>query len=122
MLYFYLRCNCTVQYFPAGCGLIQPIAVHILLYIRCNAKRLASLTPQPEDAAPCGWCCLLVPGHRHRELDMTRACMLIGGFQPVLREPLVVWWPAKLLGNYSVILGNDIQKIVIALLKSYECV
>jgi hypothetical protein len=45
--------------------------------------------------------------------------MLIGGFQPVLLEPLVVWWSAKLLGNYSVILGNEIQKMLIALLKSY---
>jgi len=45
--------------------------------------------------------------------------MLIGGFQPVLREPLVVWWSAKLLGNYSVILANEMQKMLIALLKSY---
>jgi len=108
--YFYLSCICTVPYFATGCGSIQPLSVHIFLSVRCNATRLASLTPQSEDAAPWGWCCLLVTGHRHRELDMTMACMLIGGFQPMLREPLVVWWSAKLLGNYSVILGNEIRK------------
>jgi len=52
--YFYLSCICTVPYFATGCGRIQPLSVHIFLSVRCNATRLASLTPQSEDAAPWG--------------------------------------------------------------------